>query len=87
MKIKEGFILNKVAGTHIVVAVNDAVKKFNGVINLNETGAFLWSVLEKGATEEQLVNALLAEYDVDEELAKVDVNKFVNNLKEANLVE
>ena len=87
MKIKEGFILKEVVGTYIVVAVNDAVKKFNGVINLNETGAFLWSVLEKGATEEELVSALLQEYEVDEERAKLDVNKFVNNLKEANLVE
>ena len=42
MKIKEGFILREVAGNYIVVAVGSAVKQFNGVITLNETGAFLW---------------------------------------------
>ena len=47
MKIKQGFILREVAGSYLVVAVGEAVKRFNGVINLNETGAFLWRLLEK----------------------------------------
>ena len=33
MKIKEGFILREVVGNYIVVAVGNAVKQFNGVIN------------------------------------------------------
>ena len=86
MKIKEGFILREVAGRYIVVAVGDRVKHFNGIINLNETGALLWKTAENGATEEQLVQALLTEYDVDEATARADVNKFVEKLREAELV-
>ena len=70
-----------------MVAVGDAVKSFNGVINVNETGAFLWKLLENDTTEEKLVTALLEEYDVDEELAKKDVNAFINKLAEAGLTE
>ena len=76
MKIKKGFILREVAGNNIVVAVGDAVKSFNGVINVNETGAFLWKLLENDTTEEKLVTALLEEYDVDEELAKKELKTF-----------
>lgn len=87
MKIKDGFILREVAGNFIVVAVGDAVKNFNGVINLNETGALLWKELAKGATEEDLKQALLNEYEVTEEIAENDVKAFVENLKQANLIK
>ncbi|MBQ6727355.1 MAG: PqqD family protein [Clostridia bacterium] len=87
MKIKDGFILREVAGSFIVVAVGEAVKGFNGIINLNETGAVLWKTLEKGATKEQLVKALLAEYDVDEATAEKDVSAFIEKLQEAKLVK
>ena len=67
MKIKSGLILREVAENYIVVAVGEAVKEFNGLINLNSTGAFLWKILEKGAEEEDLVKAILEEYEIDEE--------------------
>ena len=87
MKIKDGLILKEVADSFIVVAVGEAVKNFNGIINLNETGAFLWKILATGATEEELVKKLLEEYDVDEKIAKADVELFVKKLQEANLVK
>lgn len=87
MKIKDGYILREVAGSFIVVAVGDAVKEFNGVVNLNGTGAFLWKILEKGATQDELLKQLLEEYDVDEKTAKEDIQIFVNKLQEAKLVK
>lgn len=87
MKIKDGFVLREVAGNFIVVAIGDSVKQFNGVINLNETGAFLWKALEKGATEEQLVDTLLAEYEVEKEIAEKDVKAFVEKLTQAKLIK
>ena len=87
MKIKNGFILREVAGSYLVVAVGEAVKTFKGIINLNETGAFLWKQLEKDSTEEDLVKALTAEYEVAEETAKEDVKLFVQKLQEAQLIK
>ena len=87
MKIKDGFILREVAGSSIVVAVGDAVKEFNGVINLNETGAFLWKQIEKGADESALISALLDEYDVDKETAEKDVKIFIEKLQQAKLLK
>ncbi len=87
MKIRQGFILREVAGNFIVVAVGSAVKEFNGVINLNETGAFLYKKLQNGAEEEDLVQALLAEYDVDENLARKDVKAFIEKIQGAKLLD
>lgn len=87
MKIKEGFKLRKVAGNYIVIATGKASKEFNGMINLNEVGAFLWEKLAIGSTKEELVNALLGEYEVPSEVAEKDVEAFINKLQGANLVE
>lgn len=86
MKIKEGFILREIAGSFIVVAVGDAVKTFNGVINLNQTGAMLWKELANGGDKDALVKVLLDNYDVDEQIAKNDVDAFIAKLKGANLL-
>ncbi len=87
MKIKKGFLLREVADNYIVVAVGSAVKDFNGIITLNDTAAFLWRQLQDDATEEQLLEKMLAEYDVSKEQAEADVKMFVEKLQQANLVD
>lgn len=87
MKIKKGFMLREVAGNYVVVAVGEASKNFNGVINLNESGAFLWKKLADGIEESELVKELLNEYEVSEEIANNDVKTFVKKLKEADILE
>ena len=81
MKIKSGFMLREIAGQWVIVPLGARVVEFNGIMTLSESGALLWKHLENGATEEQLVAVLRAEYDVDEELAKTDVAKFVREIK------
>ncbi len=87
MKIKDNFILRKISDSFVVVPVGDAVVDFSGLINLNETGSFLFEQLQTGAEEQDLVNSLLKEYDVDENTAKADVKNFINKLKGAEIIE
>ena len=77
MKIKDGFVLRKVADTYVVVAVGAEAKKHNVMITLNETGSLLWNKLTEGTDEEGLVNAILEEYDIDKETAAKDVSAFL----------
>ncbi|MBE6793767.1 MAG: PqqD family protein [Ruminococcaceae bacterium] len=86
MKIKDNYMLRKVADTFVVVPVGEAVAEFNGMINLNEVGAFLWRQLESETTFESVLQAVLAEYEVDESVAKADLERFVKELEEANLI-
>lgn len=87
MKIKEDFILRKVADTYVVVPVNNMTLDFNGIINLNETGAFLFGFLQNGAAKEELLEKMLEEYDVSVEKASEDIDIFINKIKEADLFE
>lgn len=87
MKIREGFIIREVAGNHIAVATGEASKTFNSMITINETGKFLFELLQKETTSEELVSALIKEYEIDKETATADVSKFVNRLQEAGVFE
>ena len=87
MKIKDDFILKKIAGNYVVVPVRKRAVDFSGIIKLSESGAFLWELLEKGAERDELVAALLGEYDVDEATASADADRFINSLNEAGLIE
>ena len=57
-----------------------------GVNNVGDQLA-LDIVKSEDLTEEELVKKLLSEYQVEEEVAKRDVAKFVEKLKEAKLIE
>ena len=59
MKIKNDFVLRKVADSYVVVPVNSLTLDFNGVMNLNETGAFLFEQLQNGIEKEELVCKML----------------------------
>ena len=56
MKIKDGYLHREVAGNIIVVPVGEASMNFNGMINLNETGAFLWKLFEKVQMQKHCLN-------------------------------
>ena len=87
MKIKDNFILRKVADSYVVVPVGRLTLDFNGIITLNETGAFLFELLQKGADREELIDRLLAEYDVTPERAAADVDVFIEKVKASDVLE
>ena len=86
MNVKKGLLLKEVAGNYIVVAIGSAVKVLSGAITLNETGAFLWKMLELGTDFNALVDGLLNEYGVEKSVAEKDVKEFLDKLKKADLL-
>ena len=87
MKIKEGFVIRRVAESWAVIPVGKAQYDFNGMILINQTGAFLWNLLKEDTDIEQLTNALCKEYLIDENQAKEDVKAFIESIKPSNCLE
>lgn len=83
MKIKDGFVMQDVAGSTMVLS---ATGELNIMITLNGTGKFLWEHLEQEITRQGLIDALLAEYDVDPETAGRCVDRFVSELEKNDLL-
>ena len=87
MKIKSTFSLRSIAGNFVVLPLGEATMNFNGMLTLNETGVILWRALEGGCTREDLINALLNEYDVSLGDAERDVDEFIAKLNDAKCIE
>lgn len=87
MKIKDGFILRKIADTDMVIPIGDNIAYFNGIISLNETAAFLWKKLSEGSEPSVLSEELMKTYHISRETADEDTNRFITQLQMANLLE
>lgn len=86
MQIKKELICREIAGESFLVPVGKAIYDTNGLFVLTEVGGFLWNRLPLAADEEDLVQAVLAEYEVDEETVRKDVSGFLSKLKNLGIL-
>lgn len=86
MKLKYSFVINEVAGQHVAVPAGGAVGDFNGMIKLNETGAFIFGLLKEDITLEDLTARVAAEYGVSEAEAAESVNSIIEKCHAAELL-
>ncbi len=87
MKIKEGFALRTVADEYIVMPTGSRIAEFDGAIALNEVSAFLFEKMLTPISKEDLVIALLDEYEVDRETADKDVDALVAKFIDMGIME
>ena len=80
MKIRENYVLSEVAGMSVVVPLGTETT-FRNMIKLNETGKYLWELLEKEITYDALVAAMTEKYSISEELASRDLDAFLESLR------
>lgn len=86
MKLKDGFLLRKVAGQNVVLPIGGDLDQ-NMMITLNDTGAFLWERLGSETDADALVADLLGEYDVDAGTARFAVEGFIEKLRGHGFLE
>ena len=57
------------------------------MITLNGSGSFFWDCFMNDITVDEAVKLVCAEYDVDPERARKDIESFLALLKENNILE
>ena len=87
MKIKEGFVLRNVVDEFIVMPTGDNIAKFEGAVVLNEVSAFIFKQLENPVSRDDLLSAMLGEYDVDEATAAADLDALLEKFAEMGVLE
>ena len=87
MKLVEGFCIRKVLDETIIIPTGKAAHCLSGLISVNETGEFLFELLQTEQTMESLVDRMLEEFEVEKEIAKADVEAFVKVLIEHEMIE
>lgn len=86
MRLVSGFHVRKIAGETVAIPSQEAARQLSGLASLNETGEFLFHLLETEQTEESLAKALTENYEVDDLRAAADVREFVHILRESGLL-
>lgn len=80
MKVEKEFVLREIAGDYIIIPTGKTVLEFNGLITVNEVGVSLWNMLQEEVTLDELVQGILEEYDVEEDVAREDIQDFLDKL-------
>ena len=80
MQVNGQMIQREIAGEHILIPVGEMALKVHGMITLTESGLLLWNKLQQDTDEDTLIDAILAEYDIDRETAAADVAEFLDKL-------
>lgn len=85
MKLKYNYLTNKVADSFVAVSTDKICEhKF---IKFNETGAFIFEMLKTDVTEDEIISALLKEYEIDNETAKDSVRTFLKYVSDLGIIQ
>ena len=86
MRISKEFVLREIAGDYIIIPTGATVLEFNGLITVNEVGVTIWNLLQEEVTMDELVQGILNEYDVEQEVARNDIQEFLDKLIEGGIL-
>lgn len=86
MKLKYDFAVREVVGEYVMVPLGAGALAFSGMISTTQTGATLAEALKKEMTRQELLQLILDEYEIDEVTAAADLDEFLNQLKQLNLL-
>lgn len=86
MKVSEQFILRSIAGENLLIPTGEAAMTVKGLIALSESGLLIYEKLKDGCGKQELVDALLAEYEVSAAEAEADTEAFLNQLRQLNML-
>lgn len=87
MKLKYEFVERLIVGEYVLVPAGEAARTFGGMITTSEVGATIMRALKQDVSQAELLALLMEEYDVDAQTANSDLNAFVQQLREWNVLE
>ena len=88
MKIKSGFVLQKVGESFLACATGNLTAEFRGLVRMNGTGAFIFKLIsENNLSKEEIISSVSKEYDVSEDVVLPDVEAFLKTLSDNGILE
>ena len=80
------FVMREIAGETFLIPVGEIAKQFNGMITLNGMSAFIWKSLENVKSEEELIEEIMAVYEVEEDQVKTGIRDFLEQMKKMLMI-
>ncbi len=79
MKRNPNFVLRDIGGQALLVPLGPQVNDITGLVLLNETGRFVWDLIAKEHSIDDLAVAVAQQFDVDFSLARADVQAILSD--------
>ncbi len=86
MEIKKQLAKRQVGGDSFLVPLGKTVYDHNGIFVLTELGAFIWDLLPEAESTEDILVRVLEEYEVSEEIARKDIEAFLDKLRNMEII-
>lgn len=87
MKLKYDFAVREIAGEYVLIPMGGAALAFSGMVSTNAVGACICECLKSDTTPEAILDAVCAEFDIEEETARQDMLQFLQELRRAGLLQ
>lgn len=87
MKQKPGFTVRCVAGEYMAMPTGENIASFQGTVVLNGVSAFVLEHMVNPVSKEDLLEMLLAEYDVSRERAEQDLDALLEKFRSYGMIE
>ncbi len=81
------WVTREIAGETLIVPVSGNVADLESIYTLNEVGGVIWGLLDGQRSDNEIVDAVCAEFDVERDRAQADVAALLVSLREAGLIE
>ena len=87
MKLQKDAVIRKLGGSYVVNRLDSKTNQ-RSMMTLNDTAAFLWKALSDcdSFSVKDLTDALVAEYEIEAEIANADVTAMLAKWKEGGFV-
>ena len=86
-QIPEGVVLAHVCDYPVLAVTRDLIEQnTTAACILNETGEFIWHCVEKGWNEQEVMEAVVREYEASKEDIRAGVKAFLNSMAQQGLL-
>jgi hypothetical protein len=80
-------VTRKTGNEYVLVPVANNIADMDSVYTLNETGAFIWDLIDGEKCVKDLIGAVIKEYDTDTETATNDVLSFIDAMSKYLIIK
>lgn len=87
MLLKNTFIFKEIGEEGMLIPIVGGNANASKIFNLNETGTFIIKKLMDDFEIDEIIDAMLDEYDVDRKTLESDMNEFIKELKKRGFYE
>lgn len=80
-------VTRKTGNEYVLVPITNNIADMNSVYTLNETGAFIWELIDGKKSVNELIDALITEYEIDKDTATEDVFSFIEEMNKYLIIK